>query len=364
MARSPRSHRWLAAAALACSLVLANTSTAFASQVVVPNDPSFGMQWALQNTGQTVNGVTGTAGADVDATEAWAITTGDPSAVVAVLDSGVDLDHPDLAPNIWTNPGGIGGCAAGTHGYNVVPTKPTCDPSDDLGHGTHVAGILGAVGNDGTGIAGVDWHATILPVKFINANNRGPNGKLVKALDWVIQIIGQGVNVRVVNDSGTWAGTAYSTAALDRLQDLSNLGVLFVAAAGNTNVNIDNKPRYPCSYQVPNEVCVTATDQKDALWPKANTGPSTVDLAAPGVNVYSTLPEESYGFISGGSMAAPLVSGAALLALAQDPTLTGSALKARILSAVVPLPSLAGKVRTGGRLNLCLALVGCPVPSP
>jgi subtilisin family serine protease len=364
VARSPGSYRWWASVALAVAIVLATASTALASQIVVPNDPSFGMQWGLQNTGQTVNGATGTPGADIDATEAWAVTTGDPAPVIVVLDSGVDLDHPDLAPNIWTNPGGIGGCDAGTHGYNVVPKQPTCDPSDDLGHGTHVAGIVGAVGNDGTGIAGVDWHATILPVKFISSLNKGPNGKLVKALDWILQIISEGVNVRVVNDSGTWAGTAYSTAVFDRLQDLSDQGVLFVSAAGNTKVNIDNKPRYPCSYQVANEVCVTATDQNDALWAKSNWGPSTVDLAAPGVNIYSTLPEETYGFISGGSMAAPLVSGAAMLALAQDPTLTASALKARLLGAVVPLPSLVGKVRTGGRLNLCLALVGCPVPSP
>jgi subtilisin family serine protease len=322
------------------------------------------MQWGLQNTGQTVNGVTGTPGADIDATEAWAVTTGDPSAVIVVLDSGVDLDHPDLAANIWTNPGGIGGCPAGTHGYNTDPTHPTCDPSDDNGHGTHVTGIAGAVGNDGVGIAGVDWQATVLPVKFMTAAGTGPNGKLLKALNWILQIISEGVNVRVVNDSGTWAKTAYSSAIANSLQQLSDAGVLFVAAAGNTKVNIDVSPRYPCAYEVANELCVTATDQTDALWKKSNYGASTVDLAAPGVNVYSTLLADGYGFMSGGSMAAPLVSGAAMLALAQDPTMTASDLKARLLSAVVPLPSLAGKVRTGGRLDLCLALVGCPVPSP
>lgn len=363
MARSPGSQRrWVSVVALAAALVLANASTALASQVVVPNDPSFSSQWALANTGQSVNGVTGTPGADIDATEAWAITTGDPAPVVVVLDSGVDLDHPDLAPNIWTNPGTIGGCAAGTHGYNVVPKVPTCDPTDDLGHGTHVAGILGAVGNDGVGIAGVDWHATILPVKFISATNKGPNGKLVKALDWILQIVGQGVNVRVVNDSAVWAGTPSSAAVDERLEELDSAGVLFVGAAGNTKRNIDTYPRYPCSYQTPNEVCVTASDQSDRLWTKANYGANTVDLAAPGANIYSTLPEETYGFISGGSMAAPLVSGAAMLALAQDPTLTVDALKARLLGAVDPLPSLTGKVRTGGRLDLCLALVGCPAP--
>lgn len=342
--------------------VLASASTAVASQSVRPNDPSFGLQWGLANTGQSVNGTVGTSGADVDATEAWAVTTGSPTPVVVVLDSGIQLNHPDLAANIWTNPGGIGGCAAGTHGYNVVPVPPTCDPSDDNGHGTHVAGIIGAVGNNGVGIAGSDWHATLLPVKFINAKGSGANGKLVKALDWILQIKSEGVNVRVVNDSGTWTRTLYSSAVATRLQQLSDAGVLFVAAAGNSGTNIDTTPRYPCSYQVANEVCVTATDQKDALWTKSNYGPSTVDLAAPGVNIYSTLPGSTYGFMNGGSMAAPLVSGAALLALAQSPTLTLSGLKSRLLAAVDPLASLSGKVRTGGRLDLCRALVGCPAP--
>lgn len=361
MARSPGSRRWLPVA-FAAAFVIATASIALASQVVVPDDPSFSAQWALANTGQSVNGIAGTPGADIDATEAWAVTTGDPTPVIVVLDSGVDLDHPDLAPNIWTNPGDIGGCPAGTHGYNAVPNRPTCDPSDDNGHGTHVAGIVGAVGNDGAGIAGVDWHATILPVKFITAAGTGPNGKLLKALNWILQIVGEGVNVRVVNDSGTWAKTAYSSTIAERLQQLSDAGILFVAAAGNTKVNIDTTPRYPCSYAVANEVCVTATDQNDALWKKSNYGTSTVDLAAPGVNIYSTLLQGGYGFMSGGSMAVPLVSGAAMLALAQDPTLTADALKSRLLNAVIPLPSLAGKVRTGGRLDLCFALVGCPAP--
>jgi subtilisin family serine protease len=348
--------------AAAVLFVLASASTAFASQSLRPNDPSFGLQWGLANTGQSVNGTVGTPGADVDATEAWAVTTGSSPPVIVILDSGAQLDHPDLAANLWTNPGGIGGCPAGTHGYNVVPLPPTCDPSDDNGHGTHVAGIVGAVGNNGAGIAGVNWHATLLPVKFINARGSAANGKLRKALDWILQIKSQGVNVRVVNDSGTWAGTPYSSAIADRLQQLSSAGVLFVTAAGNSATNIDTTPRYPCSYKATAELCVTATDQKDALWTKSNYGASTVDLAAPGVNIYSTLPGSTYGYMNGGSMAAPFVSGAAALALSQDPTLTVTALRSRLLSAVDPLGSLTGKVRTGGRLDVCRALVGCPAP--
>lgn len=342
--------------------VLSTGLTALASQSLRPNDPSFGMQWGLANTGQAVNGTAGTPGADVDATEAWAVNTGSSSPVIVILDSGAQLDHPDLSANVWTDPGGIGGCPAGTHGYNVVALPPTCDPSDDNGHGTHVAGIVGAVGGNGVGIAGVNWHVTMLPVKFINAAGSAANGKLRKALDWILQIKSEGVDVRVVNDSGTWKGTPYSSAIADRLQQLSDAGILFVTAAGNSATNIDVTPRYPCSYQAPNEVCVTATDQKDALWKKSNYGASTVDLAAPGVNIYSTLLGSAYGFINGGSMAAPFVSGAAMLALSQNPTLTVSALKSRLLSAVDPLSSLTGKVRTGGRLDVCRALVGCPAP--
>src|SRR6266704_1399194 len=132
-----------------------------------PNDPSFGQQWGLHNTGQVVNGAKGTAGADINAPAAWGVASDSRSVVVAELDSGVDYQHPDLAANIWSNPGGVGGCAAGTHGFNVVAN--TCDPLDDFGHGTQVAGVLGAVGNNGAGIAGVAWRTTILPVKWTDS---------------------------------------------------------------------------------------------------------------------------------------------------------------------------------------------------
>lgn len=327
-----------------------------------PNDAGFGLQWAARNTGQTVNGVAGTAGADERAVPAWSMATGSRSVVVAVVDTGLDYNHPDLAANVWTNPGGVGGCPAGTRGYNVV--AGSCDPMDDDvsygGHGTHVAGIIGAVGNNGIGVSGVDWTATLLPVKWLDANGNGDTSALLQALDWVLAAKQAGVNVRVVNDSATFFGTAYSQALSDEIDTLGANGILFVTAAGNTGDDNDDtaKRRYPCGYDRPTEICATATNQSDALPSWANYGAATVDLAAPGDNIYSTLRNGGYGYVSGGSMAAAQVSGAAALVLSVR-DMPPQALKADILQNVDPLPSLAGKVRTGGRLDVCKTLPGC-----
>jgi subtilisin family serine protease len=332
------------------------------SAVTVPNDPSFTQQWGFRNIGQSVNGTTGTAGADESATAAWGVTTGSRSIVVAEVDSGVQYTHPDLAANIWSNPGGVNGCAAGTHGYNVL--TGTCDPMDDEtvygGHGTHVAGIIGAVGNNGVGVTGVNWQTTILPVKWLDSSGSGTTSGLLAALDWVLQAQAAGVNVRVVNDSATWKGDAYSQPLSDEIDLLGQHDILFVAAAGNTGDDNDDPSlrRYPCGYDRPTEICVTASDQKDNLPSWANYGATTVDLAAPGNNIYSTLRNSTYGFVSGGSMAAPQVSGAAALILSTG-TYTATQLKAQILNNVDPLPSLSGKVRTGGRLDVCKAIPGC-----
>lgn len=328
----------------------------------VPNDPGFGLQWGAQNMGQAVNGTSGIAGADEKAVAAWDTNTGSRSVVIGEVDTGVDYLHPDLAENVWTNPGGIGGCPAGSHGRNVVAS--TCDPMDDDtvfgGHGTHVAGILGAVGNNGVGVTGVNWRTTILPVKWLDSNSSGSTSQLISALDWLLQAKQAGVNVRVVNDSATFVGTPYSQALSDEIDLLGANDILFVTAAGNTGENNDDlsKRRYPCGYNRPNEICVTASDQNDQLPTWANFGAATVDLAAPGANIYSTLRNGGYGYISGGSMASPQVAGTAALILAGGDQ-SAVALKARILDHVDPLPALAGRVRSGGRLDVCAALPGC-----
>jgi len=321
-----------------------------------PDDPSFGQQWGLQNTGQVVNGIKGTPGADINATTSWNVATDSRSVVVAELDSGVDYRHPDLAANVWTNPDGVGGCPAGTHGYNVVTN--TCDPLDDFGHGTQVAGVLGAVGNNGIGIAGAAWRTTVLPVKWTDSTGRGSTSRLIRALEWALKAKAAGVNVRVVNDSAVFSGTSFSQALSDELDKLAANNILFVTAAGNNKNDNDITPKYPCSYGKTNEVCVAATDQRDRLASFSNWGATTVDLAAPGKNILTTVPGGGYGYTKGTSFAAPLVAGAAALALSVQDTST-SALKARILGGTDPLPSLAGKVRTGGRLDLCKAVPGC-----
>src|SRR5215469_499123 len=178
----------------------------------VPNDTNFNVQWAFQNTGQKVNGVIGTAGKDERAISAWNLTTGlagQNVVVVAVVDTGVQYNHPDLETNMWSNPGTIGNCPAGTHGFNVL--NQTCNPMDDDtvygGHGTHIAGIIGAATNNASGVAGLNWTVQIMAVKWIPASTQGTTSNLISALQWVINAKQAGVNVRVVNDSGTWAGT-------------------------------------------------------------------------------------------------------------------------------------------------------------
>jgi subtilisin family serine protease len=341
----------------------------------MPNDPYFSLQWGDSNRGQAIRAqdseevlgarVRGMPHADDRALAAWEVTTGSSSIVIGEADTGVEYGHPDLAANIWTNPGGVGGCASGTHGFNVVEPRG-CDPLDEEpaiggygGHGTHVAGIMGAVGNNREGVAGMNWHASILPVKWLGSAD-GPNATeyLIRALEALVAAKQAGVNVRIVIDSPSFRGTAYSPALSHEIDVLGENGILLVTAAGNSGADIDeaSNVRYPCAYQRPNEICVTATDNSDRRPGWADWGASTVDLAAPGVSVYSTLRGRRYGYLSGGSMAAAQVAGAAALILSARPTMSTAELKADILDNVDRLPSLAGRVRTGGRLDVARAL--------
>jgi Subtilase family len=347
---------------------------------LTPNDPSFSLQWGDSNTGQVLPlqeiselltaPVAGTPGVDDGALKAWQQSTGSRSIVIGETDTGVDYTHPDLAANIWSNPGNVGGCRSGTHGYNVV--AQTCNPMDEDatygGHGTHVAGIIGAVGNNGIGVAGMNWQTSILPVKWMSNAAHGETSSLIEALQWLVAAKQAGVNIRVVNNSDTFWGTAYSQALSNEIDVLGANNILFVASAGNTGNNDDEVAvqRYPCSYDRPNEICVAASDGNDQLPSWANYGPHTVDLAAPGVSIYSTFRGGTYGYLTGSSMAAPQVSGAAALILSKVPTLSAAALKGDILQNVDHLPQLAGKVITGGRLDVCKAMPGCAgaVPKP
>lgn len=326
--------------------------------VNVPNDPHFSSEWGLQNTGQTVNNQTGIPGADISAVPAWDVTTGSQANVVAVLDSGIDYNHQDLAVNVWSAPSAftvdLGGgpitCPAGSHGFNVLTNA--CDPLDDNNHGTHCAGIVGAVGNDGFNICGVNWTASLMGIKLLDAGGNGTSANAVNAIEFALQVhqaLGIAANVRVLSNS--YGGFPFSQALFDEIAKAGQGGMLFVAAAGNAGSDNDATPFYPASYAAPNLIAVAATDAADQPWALSNFGATSVHLGAPGVNIVSTIRNGGYAFFNGTSMAAPHVAGAAALMLAANGALPVDQLRAGILATVDPLPSLAGFTTTGGRLN-------------
>jgi subtilisin family serine protease len=323
---------------------------------VIPNDPFFPRLWSLHNTGQTVNWTAGTPDADIDAPEAWSVSTGSSDVVVAVIDTGVDMSHPDLAQNIWVNVGeDCSGCRTnGTDddGNGYVDdwrgwdfANGDNDPTDDNGHGTHVAGTVAATGNNSLGVAGVTWSSRIVPLKFLGADGSGTTADAISAI-----LYARAKGVPILNNS--WGGGDFSEALRDAIEQTDAGGELFVAAAGNDFTNTDVEPFYPASYDVPNVLVVGASDQFDRKAWFSNYGVRTVDLSAPGTNVYSTWPGATYRFADGTSMATPQVSGAAALARAVFPNATGVGLKALMLRDVDPVGVLNTASRTGGRLNV------------
>jgi subtilisin family serine protease len=306
----------------------------------------------------------------ISAPAAWDRSTGSAASVVAVVDTGIDYNHPDLAANVWGALGKfsvtVGGvtvtCDAGTHGFNAI--RKTCDPMDDNDHGTHVSGTIGAKGNNGVGVVGVNWTASIMGLKFLNRQGSGSTADAINAIEFAIQAKKTaGVNVRVLSNS--WGGGSFSQALLDEIKLANGADILFVASAGNNGRNTDASPQYPAGYNAPNIVSVAATDDSDTLALWSNYGVASVDLAAPGVNIYSTLRGASYGTMSGTSMAAPHVSGAAALVLSRCGWLKTDELKNVLLGYVAKVSALAQKVLSGGRLNVDAAVGGCiAVPDP
>jgi subtilisin family serine protease len=334
---------------------------------VTPNDPSYAQLWAMKNTGQLVSGTTGTPGADIKAEPAWNVTTGSNSIVVGVIDTGIDYNHPDLAANVWSNPGGIGGCGVGTHGKNFI--TGVCNPMDDHNHGTHVSGTIGAVGNNGVGVVGVNWTTSIMGLKFLDASGSGSTLDAIKAIDFAVAAKQAGVNLRVLSNS--WGGGGFEQALLDAINKAGANGILFVAAAGNNQANNDVTPHFPSSYgaapyNAANVIAVAATDQDDAKADFSNYGANSVHLGAPGVNILSTTRSNTYSYFAGTSMATPHVSGAAALVLSKagNGAMTVAQVKAAILNNVDAVPSMAGITRTGGRLNLYKAVTGGAPPPP
>jgi subtilisin family serine protease len=314
---------------------------------VFPNDPRFPEMWALHNIGQTG----GTPDADIDAPEAWSIGTGG-TVLVGIIDTGVDWHHPDLAANIFTNPGEIpangvdddgNGYVDDIHGWDFINNDN--DPYDDNRHGTHVAGTIAAVGNDSLGVVGVSWSARILPIKFLDSEGYGSNADAILAVEYATRM-----GVRLTSNS--WGGGGFSTALRDAIEEAGNQGILFIVAAGNDSGDNDDYPQYPASYDLDNIIAVASTDHTDALSWFSNYGLESVDVGAPGSDILSTFPNNSYGTLSGTSMATPHVSGAVSLVWAAAPTMTALEVKNAILSTVDPIPALAGRVVSGGRLNV------------
>jgi subtilisin family serine protease len=319
---------------------------------VLPNDTRFGELYAMRNTGQTG----GTVGADIKAYLAWDQFTGDPNLKIGIIDTGVDYNHPDLAANIWTNPGEIpgngidddgNGYIDDVHGYDFYNNDG--DPFDDNGHGSHCAGTIAGVGNNNLGVAGVCWAGKIVAIKFLSGGGSGSTDGAIRGIQYAIA-----VGVRLTSNS--WGGGSFSQALLDAINAAGAAGQLFVAAAGNSGSNNDTSPHYPSSYDTPYIVAVAATDHNDNLASFSCYGATSVDLAAPGVDILSCQPGGGYQLLSGTSMATPHVSGAVALAMGRFPAMTNLQIKQLLMIAADPKPQLAGKMVTGGRLNAFMTI--------
>ncbi len=289
----------------------------------------------------------------INATGAWETTTGSTNVVVAVIDTGIDLTHPDLVSNLWINVVEANGVAGvdddgngkidDLNGWDFVNNDKM--PTDDHGHGTHCAGTVGAVGNNGQGVVGVCWTVRLMALK-------AGDGMGLLADSDVAEAIRYASDKKANIISASFGGTSASDTARDAITYANSKGILFVAAAGNDSVNNDAVPHYPSSYDIPNVVSVAATDQNDQLATFSNYGKTSVDLAAPGVSIYSTIPDGKFDAMQGTSMACPHVAGAAALFLSANPTFTPLQVKEALLNTVDKLSALAAKTVSGGRLNV------------
>lgn len=324
-----------------------------------PNDPLFPNQWAHQT---------------VQSPQAWDMSMGSKSVTIAVVDTGMDYTHPDLAANAWVNPGEIpnngiddegDGYVDDVYGWNFAANSNAvmADDSPEY-HGTHTAGIAGAVADNSVGVAGESPHVTLMPLKFLTANGTGNVSDAVNA-------IGFALNKKVQIISNSWGGQSFSAALCDAVSYAKVMGVLFVAAAGNGNAqgvgqDNDTTPTYPASCPADNMIAVASSSSSDQLSTFSNYGPTTVHLAAPGENILSTENGGLYQYLSGTSMATPLVAGAAALLMAARPDLNYAQIKAALLDNVDPIASMQGKTVTGGRLNVYKAMASIyqPLASP
>lgn len=337
-----------------------------------PNDPLINKQWGIHNEGQG----RGLRGADINVFEAWEVHTGGDDIVAGIVDSGIDYSHEDLAENIWQNlaedadgdghtleyingkweldPGDLNGIDDDRNGYSDDLIgwdfiNNDNNPMDDNGHGTHVAGIISAKGNNRKGIAGINWSGKLMALKAFDEKGDGALSSILPALKYARKM-----GAHFTNNS--WGGASYSKLMLNEIKAASRNGQLLIAAAGNTGDNNFHNPIYPASYDADNIISVAATDRFDQLASFSNFGSQKVHIAAPGQEILSTLPGNKYGVKSGTSMAAPFVAGAISLIWSYTPGMDHQQIKNIILSSVDVLTSLAGKTSSSGRLNLLTAM--------
>ena len=339
----------------------------------IPNDTQFTSLWGLRNTGQTVNGTGGTADVDIDAPEAWDITTGSSNVIIGVIDTGIAYDHPDLAANIWKNPGEIPNDGIDNDGNGLVDDvfgydfgSGDSDPMDLFGHGTHVAGTIGAIGNNNSGVTGVMQRVKLMALKAGGAGNLLTTDAIAQAFTYAIS-----KGARVINASFT--GLPCSKTEHAALSLANTKGVMVLAAAGNDNLNNDKTFVFPAGYSVdtspdcgpalPNVISVAAINQTGAKAGFSNFGASSVQIAAPGVNINSTNPgtpnaTNDYESLSGTSQATPHVTGVVGLLLSVNPNLPVAQIRNAILNTGDVSPLLNGKVwvSSGRRLNAFNAL--------
>lgn len=331
-----------------------------------PNDPAYGKLWGLKNIGQSDTRGPGVAGIDIDAENAWDITTGSEDVLVAVIDTGVDENHPDLKENMFVNKAEANGEAGidddqngyvdDVHGFNFVDTEAANgQATDDHGHGSHCAGTIGARGDDNKGIVGVNWKVKILSVKFLAADGGGTLEAAILAIDYATEM-----GAKIMSNS--WGGGGESALLKEAIERSHKAGALFVAAAGNNSSNNDSYPHYPSNYPVPNVLSVAAIDNLGQLASFSNFGKRMVHVAAPGVNIFSSVTGGGYEAWSGTSMATPHVSGVAALLVANEPELSNLELKQRITATVKPISTMRGKVSSGGIANAFFALTNQVAP--
>lgn len=331
----------------------------------VPNDPDYDSYlWGLKA---------------LAAPAAWDITTGTSDAVVAVIDTGIYQTHPDLARNIWINPREVpnNGRDDDANGYiddatGVNTITSTGNGMDDQGHGTHVAGTIGAVGDNGVGVAGVNWNVRLMSVKFLSAAGSGSVSNAIRSVEYVVNEKKRGHKVVAINAS--WGGRSFSQPLLDSIKRAATEGILFVAAAGNDAANSDSTPFYPAGYRADNMIAVASIDSSGRLSSFSNYGFQSVHIAAPGRSIYSTWFPTTYLSISGTSMACPHVAGVAALTYAACPGLGMARLKQMVLNNGVMSEMVRGFVSTGSVVNaagavlaatsLCASISPSPTPSP